>query len=143
MPEDAKAVVDKWFSTLNQGKAAALAAIDDLYTPDYTVHYGSIGSVKGTASIREQVESLFGGLNDLQFTVHDVMTEGDRVMTRYTFSGVHSANLMGVPPTGRRVEGSAMAIHRVQGGKIVEVWAVIDSQNFLEQLRSPKTVSAQ
>lgn len=142
MAEEAKAVVERWFSALNQGKAAALAAIDTLYTPDYTVHYGSIGSVRGTASIREQVESLFGGLDDLRFTVHDTMTEGDRVMTRYTFAGVHARTLMGVPPTGRRVEGSAIAISRVQGGQIVEVWAVFDAQNFLEQLRKPKTVQA-
>ncbi len=143
MPEDAKAVVDKWFAALNEGKSAALAAIDNLYTPDYAVHYGSIGTVRGTASIREQMESLFGGLSGLRFTVHDEMTEGDRVLTRYTFAGAHTGALMGVPPTGRRVEGSAMCISRVQDGKIVEVWAVFDSLDFLEQLRKPRTTQAQ
>lgn len=143
MPEDAKAVVDKWFAALNEGKSAALAAIDNLYTPDYAVHYGSIGTVRGTASIREQVESLFSGLNGLHFTVHDEMTEGDRVVTRYTFSGMHSGVLMGVPGTGRRVEGSAICISRVENGKIVEVWAVFDSLDFLEQLRKPKATQAQ
>ena len=138
MPEDAKAVVDKWFAALNEGKPAALAAIDNLYTPGCAVHYGSIGTVRGTASIREQVESLFGGLSGLRFTVHDEMAEGDRVLTRYTFAGVHSADLMGVPATGRRVEGSAMCVSRVQDGKIVEVWAVFDSLDFLEQLRKPR-----
>lgn len=138
MPENPKTVVAKWFQALNEGKSAAMAAIDNLYTPDYAVHYGSIGTVRGTASIREQMESLFGGLSGLRFTVHDEMAEGDRVLTRYTFTGVHSSELMGVPASGRRVEGSAMCISRVEKGKIVEVWAVFDSLDFLEQLRKPR-----
>lgn len=66
-------------------------------------------------------------------------------MSRITGTGVHTGEFLGIPPTGRRVSMSGIAIHRVQDGRIVEHWAQIDALGLLQQLGAvpaPGTASA-
>jgi predicted ester cyclase len=65
-------------------------------------------------------------------TCEDLIAEGDKVVSRFTMSGTHSDEFMGVPPTGRRVTMSGIDIVRVAGGKITEFWY---SEHLLELLQ--------
>ena len=41
---------------------------------------------------------------------------------------------MGIPATGRRITLRMIAIHRVDSGKIVEDWVLVDSLGLFQQL---------
>lgn len=41
---------------------------------------------------------------------------------------------MGIPPTGKRVTWTEIAIFRLQEGKIVEGWGIADSLHLMQQL---------
>ncbi|MDX1688981.1 MAG: ester cyclase, partial [Candidatus Promineifilaceae bacterium] len=57
-----------------------------------------------------------------------------RVVTRFTFSGTHEGEFMGVPATGRQFSITAIAIARVTGGKLVEWWENADVMSLMQQL---------
>jgi predicted ester cyclase len=58
--------------------------------------------------------------------IHDQVAEGDKVVTRKSFTGTHQGDFMGVPPTGRKVTIEVIDIVRVENGQIVEHWNVVD-----------------
>lgn len=59
---------------------------------------------------------------------------GDRVATAFTFQGTHSGELMGVPATGRRVTVHGTIHSRVEDGRIVEEWEILDLDTLYRQL---------
>ena len=62
-----------------------------------------------------------------------IVGEGDKVVARFTLSGLHSGRFQGVPATGRRVTFPAVDIYRFENGRIVEGWALMDFLGFLQQ----------
>jgi steroid delta-isomerase-like uncharacterized protein len=69
-----------------------------------------------------------------QIRVEDQIAEGDRVATRWTFTGRHDQELLGMPPTGRTVEVAGMMLHRIDEGQVAEEWLEIDLLGLLGQL---------
>ena len=72
----------------------------------------------------------------------DVIAQSDQVVTRGTFSGTHSGEIMGIPPTGKQVTFSVIHIDRVMDGKVVEHWGLGDTMALMQQLGvvpSPKS----
>ena len=55
-------------------------------------------------------------------------------MTRWIGHGVHSSELMGIPPTGREIHVDAITIQRIENGKIAEEWTVWDTLGLLQQI---------
>jgi predicted ester cyclase len=55
-------------------------------------------------------------------------------VARVTGTGTHTGELMGVPPTGKRLEMTGIVIYRIAGGKIVERWAQHDVLGLMQQL---------
>jgi hypothetical protein len=55
-------------------------------------------------------------------------------LARVTGMGTHSGELMGTPPTGKRLEMTGIVIYRIERGKIVERWAQHDVVGLLRQL---------
>jgi hypothetical protein len=48
--------------------------------------------------------------------------------------GVHTGEILGIPPTHKEVSTDGIAIHRVRDGKIVEYWSVVDVARLLGQM---------
>ena len=66
--------------------------------------------------------------------IEDIFASGDKVVVRITGRGIHRGEYEGVPPTGKRVSMSGIAIYRIAHGKIVEEWSQADRLDFLRQL---------
>lgn len=71
---------------------------------------------------------------DLNIAVEDLIAEGDRVAARVTIMGTHQGELMGIPPTGKRVEVSSIDIIRFEDGKAAEHWGETDIMSMMQQL---------
>jgi predicted ester cyclase len=57
---------------------------------------------------------------DLYAQVHDMLADGDKVVTRKTFHGTHTGEFMGLPPTGNAISVDVIDIVRVRDEKFVE-----------------------
>jgi predicted ester cyclase len=71
---------------------------------------------------------------DSYFNVEDMIAEGEKVVTRKTFHGTHEGELMGIPPTGRRVSMGLIDIVRIADGRVMEHWSVGDNLGMMQQL---------
>jgi len=83
---------------------------------------------------RHLLLSLFAGIPDTQWTIEDQVAEGDRVVTRWTFTGTHKGTFMGVAASGRQLRCTGICIDRIAGGKIVEEWEEWDTLGMMQQL---------
>jgi len=63
--------------------------------------------------------------------VVDVVDGSGVVAGRVLVTGVHTRDL---PPTGRRIEVDQALFVRVEGGRICELWEIVDSGSGLRQL---------
>jgi predicted ester cyclase len=84
--------------------------------------------------VNHQVIHAFEVAPDGRHTFSDVIAENDLVVTRGTFSGTYSGEIMGIPPTGKQVTFSVIHIDRVMNGKIVEHWGQGDTMALMQQL---------
>ncbi|HEY7269346.1 MAG TPA: ester cyclase [Dehalococcoidia bacterium] len=97
----------------------------------------------GLPPTREGAKMLFGairaGLPDMTAAIHDQVAEGDKVVTRKTFTGTHRGALMGVAPTGKTITIEVIDILRLADGKIVEHWNLVDQLGLMQQLGAIRT----
>ena len=64
-----------------------------------------------------------------------MVAEGDKVAVRWTFTGTHKGKLVvGIPPTGLQATMTGIAIYRITGGKIMEIWVNSDVLGLWLQL---------
>jgi steroid delta-isomerase-like uncharacterized protein len=109
------------------------ALVDELCAPDFVFHTGS-RTIQGLAAYKHFLAQFFSAFPDGQFTTEDLLAEGDGVAVRRTFRGTHKGNLRGLPPTGRQVTITDMALLHVANGKFVEAWNHSDDLGLLQQL---------
>lgn len=82
----------------------------------------------------QHLPTFYAAFPDFHITVENMIAEGDRVATRWSFSGAHQGDLMGIPRTGKKVGASGTTIQRISNGKIVEGWTIFDVLGILQQL---------
>jgi len=110
--------------------------IDEVTDPNFVSHDPSSpqdmwGGVEGMKRFTEMYRNAFP---DTQMTVEDVIAEGDKVVTRWTVRATHQGQLMGIPPSGNRVEVTGISIDRMERGKFVETWSNYDALGMMQQL---------
>ena len=130
--EENKAIELRFFEeVVNKGN---LAVLDELLAPDFVDH----SAPPGIAADREGYKQFFAmahsAFPDFHSTLEDMFAEGDKVVQRFTASGTHKGEWMGIVPTGKQMTISGIAIHRITGGKIVEDWTNMDMLGALQQL---------
>lgn len=108
--------------------------LDELLDPSFR-SYAPSGATLDRDQYQAAVAATLAAFPDLAVTVGEQVAERDLVATRWSATGTHSgAGLLGIEPSGRRVRVSAMHMHRVRGGRLIEHWEVIDLHGLLAQL---------
>jgi steroid delta-isomerase-like uncharacterized protein len=108
--------------------------VDELAVEDYAEHDPLPGQGNGRADLKRRVESLCAAFAPDVYTVEDVISEGDRVVVRWTSRGTHTGEFMGMPPTGRDFQISGIDIYRLREGRLAEHWHVVDQLSLMMQL---------
>ena len=108
------------------------SAIEELF-PDCIYHSPATGELRGEA-YRKFFASLLNAFPDGRLTVNDQVAEDDKVVARWSFTGTHKGQLMGIAPTGKQVAMTGISITRIINGKIVEAWEEWDSLGMMQQL---------
>ena len=67
-------------------------------------------------------------------TIEDMVAEGDEVVARFTFHGMHQGPWEGLPPTGKMATWPAVIIYRIMAGRIVDFWISQDNLSVMRQL---------
>jgi predicted ester cyclase len=110
--------------------------VDDVLNPDFVCYdpNSESGEVRGSETIKGEIEYFRNAVPDLTYTIEDQIAEGDQVVTRYIASGTHQGEFFGVAPTGEQITMSGIMIDRFEGGKMVEEWPEYDLLGVMGQL---------
>jgi steroid delta-isomerase-like uncharacterized protein len=80
------------------------------------------------------IAMMRGGFPDIQWTLEQMVAEGDTVAARFIMRGTHKGSFSGVPPTGRTIEVQALNLYRWADGQIVEEFGQPDMMALLQQI---------
>jgi len=110
------------------------AVCDATLAEDIVDHTPMPGIPPGRAGVKVLFDAFHAAFAGFRAEIHDMIAEGDRVVTYKTFHGVHTGEFMGIAPTGRAVRIDLIDIVRIDGGQVVEHWNVVDQLGLLRQL---------
>lgn len=129
--EDNTALVRRLFETLNMGMEAVNALRPQVFAPDEISTFA--GRPLDYAAHADFDAMLFAAFPDIQYTLEDLLAEGDRVVARFTTRGTQTGVFQGIPATGSAGAVSGIAIYRLAGGKVAEQWLEYDQLSLLQQ----------
>ena len=131
--EENKAVIRRFLKDIFEGGTLDLA--DELFVADYVLHDPVVpGEVRGPEGMRQYVSMYRSAYPDTHFTIEDQISEGNKVVTRWTGQGTQRGELMGISPTGNQVTLTGIEFDRVSDGKMQETWVNYDALDMMKQL---------
>ena len=89
---------------------------------------------RGPQAIKEHVAGWIASFPDLSFSIEQMLSEGDRVVTQLLMEGTHQGAWLGIPASGKKMQIRMFTIHRVLQSKIVEDWVLVESLGVFQQL---------
>ena len=99
-----------------------LALIDELLAADFVDHSLPAGMDPGFAGAKTAVQGALDAFPDGQWTVEDLIAEGDKVVIRWKMQATHEHEFRGIAPVGKPVTVAGITILRIANGKIAERW---------------------
>lgn len=129
--EKNKAIVRRWVEGLNKHD---LTIADEVISDDYIAHIAGGLEFKGPPGAKQMFDPLVSAFPDFNYTIDDMVAEGDKVAYRVTLKATHKGDFMGIPPTGKSITTTAAFFYRLTGGKIVEALQYTDSIAVYQQL---------
>jgi predicted ester cyclase len=103
------------------------ALLDELLAPDYVDHSLPATMDPSFAGAKRAVKGAHDAFPDGQWTVEDLVAEGEKVVIRWKMQATHEHQFRGIAPGGKPVTVTGITILRIAGGKIVERWVNWDS----------------
>ena len=129
--EDNKALARRFYEDVFNYRNLAL--VDELCSQNHIFHTPS-ETLRGREEFKQFLSQYITPFPDARFTVEDLIAEGDKVVSRYTFRGTHKGDLMGIAPTGKQVTITGIVIERIANGKSEEAWLNFDALGMMQQL---------
>ena len=126
-------IVGRWFDDLFA--RGDLGAVDGLVAPDFVAHgQGGMEDNHGRENFREWLRWYLSAFAEREWAVHDVLSEGDKVVARYSGWATYKGGLLDIPSTDQRVLETGILILRVEGGVVKEVWSEMSDLQLVMQL---------
>jgi steroid delta-isomerase-like uncharacterized protein len=80
------------------------------------------------------VAMMRSGFPDIQWTLDDLITEGNKAAARFTMRGTHNGEFFGVPATGKAIAVQAINFYRLVNEQIIEEYGQPDMLGLLKQI---------
>jgi predicted ester cyclase len=94
---------------------------------------GAPADARGPEHVEKHWDATMAAFPDLKFTVEDVLVDGDKVVLRWESNATFTGTLGGVSGRGQAMTVHGISIFRMQDGKIIESWDLVDRLAMLRQ----------
>ena len=71
---------------------------------------------------------------DTNYEMLDIISEVEKVVVLYSWTGTPVEEVGGVPPTGKKLEHKGIVIYYFDNDQVIKVWDVWDRYSVLKQL---------
>ena len=133
MSAENKAIARRFYEEIINHRNQSV--VDELVAPGFVDHNPiGPGIAPGPEGVKQTFAMFRSGLPDMNVTIEDQIAEGDKVVSRLTARGTHKGELMGIPPTGKKLTMGVIDVIRFKGGKAVERWGESDNMGMMQQL---------
>jgi steroid delta-isomerase-like uncharacterized protein len=120
------------YDRINEGDIEGFAA---LLADDFVEHEETPGFPPTKEGVLEFFRMYRAAFPDLRMDAEDVLASGDKTVARVRATCTHRGELMGIPPTGKRVDVELIDIMQFDdAGSVSEHWGVIDTMSMMQQL---------
>ena len=129
-----KAVVRRMFDDYdNTGNLEAAA---DVLSPDAMLHDpGTPHPIPHAPEYaRVRLQKHLDATPDVHDELIEIIAEGELVAYRWLMTGTHLGEMLGVPPTGKKLSEAGISFARIRDGRIVDVWHAYDALGLSHQL---------
>jgi steroid delta-isomerase-like uncharacterized protein len=128
--ENVKSVAAFFEKVLNAGDTESLEgfAHRDVLIPE---------AAPGIESLKRLLVGMRSTFASPEYKVMDTVSDGEKVVVRFSAKATHAGRYLGLPATGRRLNLWGVMMFRFDAGAIAEFWSLIDAQGILRQLREP------
>ena len=128
-------VVKKYHEVWSNGQVTEL---NKILAPDFVCHFINGIEWKGIEGANNSITSHRKSFPDWKEEIVDMISEGDKVVTRYKSTGTQLAAFNGLDSTGKKVTIYETSIYRIANGKIAEQWGFPDALSLNNQLEAKK-----
>jgi predicted ester cyclase len=128
---DNKAIIRRFQEDVLNGRD--IDALDEIVAEDYLDHAAFPGQEPGRQGVKRRISYLLAAL-DPRWTAHEFIAEGDLVVARWSLSGTHRGEFLGLQPTGKEFTLKVIEQYRVKDGQMAEHWNVVDMFGLYQQL---------
>ena len=111
--------------------------VDEVMAPDVVDHQ-PVGPPDGVGGVKRDIAIYHAAFPDLALTCEDYIVGEDRVAVRWSATGTHEGDGLGMPPTHRRVQLHGIDILRVAQGRVAERWGQFNGLEMMQQLTPPR-----
>jgi len=112
-----------------------LRVVDEIVSADCRFHDPAFPALEpGADSYKRHIRMCREAFPDLNCSVDDIIAERNEVVTHWTVRGTQRGTFLGADATNRAAVVSGTSIHRIEAGRIVELWADWNQQSLREQL---------
>ena len=116
---------------INEGR---LERADDLVAVDFVELDPLPGQQQGREGLKQVISAFRTAFPDIRWVIEEMVAEGDKVFSRFTWHGTHRGEFFGVPATGRQISVKGMVVDRVVAGKMAESRLLMDGLRMMSQL---------
>ncbi|MCB0076083.1 MAG: ester cyclase [Anaerolineales bacterium] len=116
---------------MNQQK---LELIDRYVADDFVEHVPFPGQGPGAQGLKETIAHLHAAFPDTHWSIDEQVAEGENVVTRFTWTGSHQGDFLGIPATGNAIHLWGVVIDVVRHEKFCESRLIMDMPTLMQQL---------
>ena len=129
---DNKEIVRRFIEeVLNRGN---IEASGKFFHDDMVEQVPLPGQGPGIEGLKTVLRGFSSAFPDMRWTVEEQIAEGDKVVTRFEWTGTHRGVFLGVPATNRPVKVWGIVIDRLQNGKIKDTRIIMDTLGLMMQM---------
>ena len=128
-------IIKKYHQIWSNGNVADL---DKIMSPNFVCHFINGIEWKGIDGAKNEITSHRKSFPDWNEDIVDMISEGDKVVTRYKSTGTQKGKFNGLDSTGIHVAIFETSIYRIANGKLVEQWGFPDALGLNNQLNVKK-----
>jgi len=132
MSTDNKIVIRTFIEeVINQGR---LERTDEFVIEDFVELDPFPGQAPGREGLKAVILQMRSAFPDIHWAVDEMVAEGDKLVTRFTWTGTHQGEFLGVSATGRPVSIKGIVVDTLEGGKMVDSRMLLDVLGMMMQL---------
>jgi steroid delta-isomerase-like uncharacterized protein len=129
---DNKAIIREFVEeTLNKGN---VDAAERFVHRDVVEQVPLPGQGPGLDGLKDVLRGMRAAFPDLHFRIEEQIAEGDKVVTRFEWTGTHRREFLGIPATGRSVKVWGVVIDRLVDGKLADTRIIMDTLGMMVQM---------